>query len=355
MMTSAPATQFEREIREQPACLARLLVQGRSTAEEIARAVARFAPAFVVTAARGSSDNAARFAKYVFGGHNRLVVSLGAPSLITLYDSAPDLRRAVVIGISQSGESPDIVALLAEARRQGALTIAITNHTESPLARGADHVFDLQAGPERAIAATKSYTCQLLALAMLSAALEGVSARWDELTAVADAARDTLALHTPASLSAAIAPLANTNRMVVLGRGFNFATAFELALKMKESAYVMADPYATPDLFHGPLALIESGLPALIVAPRGPTLAGAVQVLDILAARGADVAVISDDATILNHALVRTALPIAPGLPEWLSPLVAVIPGQLCALEWARARGVDPDQPRGLAKITRTS
>ncbi|MBC8133684.1 MAG: SIS domain-containing protein [Deltaproteobacteria bacterium] len=349
-------TQFEREILEQPACLARLLREGRGAAETIAEAVQRFAPAFIVTAARGSSDNAARYAKYLFGAHNRLVVSLGAPSLITLYGAAPSLQRALVIGISQSGQSPDIVALLDEGRRQGALTIALTNQARSPLADVAAHAFDLRAGPEQAVVASKSYTCQLLALAMLSAAMEGEGNenRWRDLEALPEAARKTLAINGTDHLTTAISSLAGAARMIVIGRGFNFGTAFEIALKIKETAYVMAEPYATPDLFHGPLAMVEPGFPALVIAPNGPTLTSTTAALDALHARGAHVLTISDSEAVLARPGIHMPLPFAPGVPEWLSPIVAALPGQLCALRLAQARNLDPDQPRGLSKVTRT-
>ena len=361
--TASPGAKFEREIHEQPARLARLLVDGRGAVEEIAAMVRRFAPAFVVTAARGSSDNAARYAKYLFGVHNRLVVSLGAPSLVTLYGARPALDRALIVGISQSGESPDIVALLEEGRRQGGLTVALTNSPASRLAQAAEYALDLRAGAEEAVVASKSYTCQLMGLAMLSAALEQEPTRWQELDAVPDAVRRTLELNRevsassggPRELSVYGDRLLAAERMLVMGRGFNFCTTFEVALKLKETAYVMAEPYATPDLFHGPLAMLQPGFPALVIAARGATLPSTLDALDILEGRGAHIMALSDDEAMLNRAGTRVRLPFVAGVPEWLSPLVAVIPGQLCALRLARARGLDPDHPRGLTKVTKTT
>jgi glutamine---fructose-6-phosphate transaminase (isomerizing) len=371
-------SHFESEIREQPEALARLLAGERPVVEHIAAAVHRFSPAFVVTAARGSSDNAARYAKYLFGAHNRLVLSLGAPSLITLYGAPPALDRALVLGISQSGQSPDIVALVQEGRRQGALTVAITNQVGSPLAAAAHHVIDLHAGPEQAVVASKSYTAELVALAMLSAALEaaggdaatrghamnagqhpsGAARRWQALESLPAAVSATIALSDGAGgdLASLLAPVGGTpsDRMIVLGRGFNFATAFEIALKVKETAYLLCEPYATPDFFHGPLALVEAGFPALVVAPAGATVPDVLPALDVLAARQARVAVLSDDPRVLAHPAASLRLPITGGVPEWLSPVTAVIPGQFLALALARARGHDPDRPRGLSKVTRT-
>src|SRR5436190_11672043 len=295
------STSFEAEIREQPAALARLLASGRAAVDEAARAVAAFRPRFVVTAARGSSDNAARYAKYLFGARNGLVVSLGAPSLITLYGSPPALSDALVLGISQSGQSPDIVALLEEGRRQGALTVALCNDPTSPLARAAAHVVDLHAGAERAVAATKSYTAELLALAMLSDAMasrNGAPSQARALEGVPDAVARTLALSPATAVDDAARALAGAelaiDRLLVLGRGYHFATAFELALKLKETTGIAADPYATPDLFHGPLALLEPGLAALVVAHSGAVLADTLRVLASLEAHGARPLVISD-------------------------------------------------------------
>jgi len=357
------STHFEREIREQPAALARLLADGRAAVDEAAAAVRAFGPRFVVTAARGSSDNAARYAKYLFGARNRLVVSLGAPSLVTLHGAPPALGDALVLGISQSGESPDIVALVEEGRRQGALTVALCNRPESPLARAAAHVIDLRAGPEQAVAASKSYSAELLALAMLSTAMAGSAAAGDQvggnddaggarraLAAIPEAVERTLALATSDALAAAAATVGRADRLLVLGRGFHFATAFELALKIKETTGAMADPYATPDLFHGPLAMVGPGFPAVVVAHTGAAFADARAVLADLATRGAAVVPISDDPAVRTQAL----LPTAPGVPEWLSPITAIVPGQLLALTLATARGLDPDRPRGLSKVTRT-
>lgn len=362
------STLFEDEIREQPASLARLLAGGRAAVDDAAHAVRAFQPHFVVTAARGSSDNAARYAKYLFGIRNGLVVSLGAPSLVTLYEAPPALANALVIGISQSGESPDIVALVEEGRRQGALTIALCNQPASPLARAAAHVIDLQAGAERAVAASKSYTAELLALAMLSAAMpvrahgdssaapgaSPPSAAQRELDALPGAVERTLSLSTSAAVDAAAGRLREAGRLLVLGRGFHFATAFELALKIKETTGAAADPYATPDLFHGPLAMVAPGYPAVVVAHSGAAFADAVCVRRDLHAQGACTVTITDEPSLTAATPEQAALLTAPGVPEWLSPITAIIPGQLLALSMAKARGLDADRPRGLAKVTRT-
>jgi glucosamine--fructose-6-phosphate aminotransferase (isomerizing) len=336
-------SRLEAEIGEQPETLARLLDEGRRDAERIAADLGRAAPAFLVVAARGSSDNAARYAQYLFGAHNRLVVALASPSLHTLYRAAPSLRGGAVLALSQSGQSPDIVAVVDEARRQGVPALALTNDPSSPLARAASHVLPLRAGEERAVAASKSYTAELAALAMLSAALAGDEARWAELLELPSAVAGALAANP--SPDAAFA--AGAERLAVLGRGFSVSTAHEIALKVKETGYLLAEASSWADFEHGPMALVEPGFPALLVAPSGATAADAAVLLTRLRGQGAQVIVLSDREEL------APALRM-PRVPEWLSPAVAVVPGQLWAVALARARGVDPDAPRGLSKVTRT-
>jgi glucosamine--fructose-6-phosphate aminotransferase (isomerizing) len=343
-------SQVEKEIHEQPEALERLLRDGREVAEEIAARVRAFAPRFVVFAARGSSDNAARYAQYLFGTHNRLPVCLATPSLFTCYEGAPSLAGALVVGVSQSGQSPDIVAVVEAGRREGALTLAVTNRPGSPLAAAAEHTLPLRAGEERAVAATKTYTSQLCALAMLSAALEGDDARWAELARVPVLVERAIGLNT--ALDDKVARYRYAEHFVVVGRGYNYATAFEVALKMKETGYLVAEPYSPADLLHGPVAMIDRGFPALLVAPSGRVLGDLAELADLLERRRAEVVAISDDPGILSRA--RAALPLPPGMPEWVSPMVAVVPGQLWAVALARTRGLDPDEPRGLSKVTET-
>jgi glucosamine--fructose-6-phosphate aminotransferase (isomerizing) len=342
--------QFEREILEQPRVIAELLDKGRHAAEAAARAIKQFKPDWVLIAARGSSDNAARYAQYLLGAHNRLGVALAVPSLFTLYESPPQLSRALTIGISQSGQSPDIVSVLAEARAQGGATLAVSNEPSSPLSQTSDHTLPLLAGREKAVAATKTYTTELFALAMLSAALEGDPERWTALAQVPAWIAEVI--ETNADLSEQAARFRGAQKLVVLGRGFNYSTAFEIALKLKETSYFLAEPYSVADLLHGPVAMIDRGFPVILVAPSGRTLADAPALLSLLEDRGAEVLAISDAADVLSRAQSRIELPT--GVPEWLSPIVAVVPGQLFAGALAISAGQNPDQPRGLSKITLT-
>ena len=343
-------TQFEREIREQPGVLERLIHDGRSDAEEIARKIRAFNPQSVTIAARGSSDNAARYAQYVLGAQNKLSVGLALPSLYTIYDSPPAVKGALVIGISQSGESPDITAVIEDARQQGALTLALTNEVDSPLAQAAELCLPLHAGEEKAVAATKTYTTQLCAIAMLSAALDTSSQHWNELSRLPDQIEEAIRL--TGNLDQAAAVFKDAQRFVVIGRGFNYATAFEIALKIKETSYIIAEPYSSADFRHGPIAMVDAGFPVVLIAPSGRALADVAELVDVLTELKAHVVAITDQPGILAQS--RAPLPLPSGVPEWLSPIVSVVPGQLWALALAINRGFDPDRPRGLSKVTHT-
>lgn len=342
--------QFEREILEQPDALRRLFTEGRRTTEAAAEAIRKFAPDWVLIAARGSSDNAARYAQYLLGAHNRLGVALAVPSLFTVYDAPPRLSRSLTIGISQSGQSPDIVSVLSEARAQGAATLAVTNEPDSPLSQASQHTLPLHAGLETAVAATKTYTSELFALAMLSAALEGKAERWAELERVPGWVSE--AIEGNADLSEPVAQFHGVERLIVIGRGFNYSTAFEVALKLKETSYFVAEPYSVADLLHGPVAMIDRDFPVILVAPSGRTSSAVPALLSLLEARSARVLAISDVPEVLSRVSSRIELP--RGVPEWLSPIVAVVPGQLFAGALALASGENPDRPRGLSKITLT-
>jgi glutamine---fructose-6-phosphate transaminase (isomerizing) len=338
------------EIHEQPVVLESMLKQEQATIRQLAAEIRRRDINYVLIAARGTSDNAGRYANYLMGAFNGLPVALATPSLYTIYKRPPRLKNALVLGISQSGKSPDIVSVVEDAKRQGAITAAITNFGDSDLARQADFVVELHAGEERSIAATKTYTSELLAIAMLGAYLAEDAAMQAALRRVPEAAAQVL------TIAPTVAQAAERYRYmtscVVIGRGYNYASAFELALKLKELTYTLAEPYSSADFLHGPLALIENGFPAIVVAPTGVMLPEIRDFLRVLQQREAEPIVISDDAETL--ALGRTQLPLTATLPEWLSPLTAIIPGQLFAMYLAYARDYDPDHPRGLRKVTET-
>ena len=349
-MEAIEQSKLYREIHEQPQALQRLLDSEQATIDELAAEIKRRDIDYVVIAARGTSDNAGRYAKYVLGAQNGLQVALATPSLFSIYKKPPRFRNALVLGISQSGKSPDIVSVLAEAQRQNALTAVITNNVESDLARQGDFVINLNAGLEEAVAATKTYTNQLAAVALLSARLADDGAMLQALAAIPAAVEATLPM---APAIAAVAPRYRyMERSVIIGRGYNYATAFEIALKMKELTYTIVEPYSSADFLHGPMALIEPGFPVLVLAPSGHMLPRLQDFIGKLREREAEVLVISDDHGALAEARIPLELPRA--VPEWLSPLTAIVPGQLFALHLAYARDYDVDAPRGLRKVTET-
>ena len=348
-MTSA-ASHLRREILEQPEVLRRLLAAEREPIHRIAAAIREHAPRYVVIAARGTSDNAARYAKYLLGVENGLTVALATPMLFTVYERPPRLADALVIGISQSGASPDIVAVLEEGRRQGALTLAITNAPGSPLAQAAAHAIDLHAGEEQSVAATKTYTASLAAIAALSVALAEDAARWDALAAMPLVAQRTLSQID--EISRKVERYRYMEECAVIGRGYNYATAHEIALKLTELTYVLSDPYSSADFQHGPIALVEPGFPVFVLVPEGVVAAEMLALLDQLRERGAELIVLSPIEAALAQA--QTPLSLPEGTPEWLSPLVTVMPGQMFALGSTLVRRLDPDHPRGLRKVTLT-
>jgi glutamine---fructose-6-phosphate transaminase (isomerizing) len=340
------------EIREQPEVAARFLAEQAENIEAIAGSLRDRPSRHVVIAARGTSDHAAIYAQYVLGVRHGWTVGLGAPSIVSIYGATPDVRDALVIGISQSGASPDIVALIAEARDQGAPTIAITNEPDSALAAAAERTIALGAGPERAIAATKTYTAELLAIALLSAALTDDPAD----RAVVSALPDTLArvLDLEPAIERIARDQAATTRALVIARGFEYATAREWALKLKELSRVFADPYSSADFQHGPLTLVEPGVPVLAVVRSGAPGVDLVALLGRLRDElGGELMIVSDDDPALD--LARWPVRLPAGTPEWLGPIVSIVPGQLHAMHLTRARGLDPERPRNLTKVTRTT
>lgn len=339
------------EILEQPQRIASLLDQQKQTVLAIAKAIQSRNVQYAFLAARGTSDNAGRYANYLWGAHNEMPLALATPSLFTYYQRPPKLNNAFVVGVSQSGQSPDIVSVLEEGRKQNCLTLAITNEPNSPLAQAADFVLELHAGIEKAVAATKTYTTELMAIAMISTALSDSDERWKELASVSQWAEQALAL------DGHIAQMAQRYRYmdqcVVLGRGFNYATAYEWALKLKELTYIIAEPYSSADFQHGPMAMVESGFPVLAVAPQGKVHDSMVEMLTRLRKqRDAELVLISDDADALTMAQSPIQLP--PHIPEWLTPLVSIIPAQLFACHLTEVKGYNTDTPRNITKVTET-
>jgi glutamine---fructose-6-phosphate transaminase (isomerizing) len=341
----------ESEIAEEPAAIARTLEENASEIEGLCGDLRSRNITTVMIAARGSSDNAGVYAKYIFQSFNRLPVAMATPSLYTFYHTPPRLSGVFVLGISQSGQSEDIVEVMAEAKRQGALTASITADARSPIAAESHRVLRLVTGPEKAVAATKTFTSSLALIAGLSVAWEGSRERAAELQRLPDQAARTLA--RAGGPAAAQAPLyRGMSRCVVISRGFCHGIVKEIALKLKELTYITVEPYSSADFQHGPMAMIEKGFPVILVAPSGVLHEHMSQFARKLKEKQPDLISISDSQEMLD--LGNTALPFAEGSPEWLSPILAVLPGQLFALRLSIAKGIDPDVPRGLRKVTVT-
>jgi glucosamine--fructose-6-phosphate aminotransferase (isomerizing) len=338
------------EIAEQREVAERLLDTQGAAFERIAGAVRSARPAFILIAARGSSDNVARYAQHLFGRLGGLPVALATPSLYTLYGTPPLLRDAFVIGISQSGASPDIRAVVETAARQGQPTAVVTNDASSPLAAAADHVIDLGAGVEASVAATKTYTASLIAIAALVAAAADDRELGRQLSAIGPALGEQLAR---AQEAAAAGEWVSTWRQcTVVGRGAQYPTAFEAALKVRELTGIPAEPFSPADLMHGPVAVLGEDHPVIAIAATGPTLEGVRETVAAARARGAPVVAVTDRPDAFADA--DATLSVVP-VPEWLSPIVSIVPLQLLAVAAAERLGVDVDRPFGLTKVTQTT
>ena len=334
------------EIAEQPAVFDSVVARRAELGAVAERLTAR-GPRFALLAARGSSDHAALYTKYLIEVLLQLPTGLVSPSTTTLYGAEPDLSDVLYVTISQSGGSPDLVEATRAARERGALTVAVTNTPGSPLAQTAEHAVSIGAGDELAVAATKTYTATLLTTYLLVDAARGGSGE-----AVADIGElASAALEGSAeAVTAAAARYRHVERVVTTGRGYSSATAAEAALKLAETSYLGARAYSGADLLHGPVAAIDADTGVVAVTSRGR---GGEAMRDVVAAvgdRGADVLTVGSAAADMP-ASARIEL---PATAEEVAPILEVLPLQRLALELALARGGDPDQPRGLSKVTRT-
>lgn len=349
--------QFRREmntyteILQQAESIGNLVASQKDSVIKLAEKIKDRKVSNVFLAARGTSDNAGRYANYLFGNRNGLLLAMATPSLFTSYRTPPMLTNSLVIGISQSGESPDIVSVLKEGRRQNCLTVALTNAPSSPLAKNADHILELRTGLEVGVAATKTYTAELTLLAMLSIALNGTSSDWNELDKLHAWIEKVLKLD--GMIKEQVERYRYMERGVVLSRGYNYSTAFEWALKLKELTYVYTEPFSSADFMHGPVAMIESGYPVLMVTVKGRVSADLLETQRLLKNKlNAELVAISNIKESLK--LADTPIEIPSQIPEWLTPIVAIVPAQLFAYHLALAKEIDPDHPRTISKITRT-
>ena len=349
MSPSEPGSLFHAEIREQPAALERLLEHDTEIAR-IALFARERASRLVRMVGHGSSDNAASYGVYAFGLMPRWTALRDSITLTVHYDTPLDMSSSTVIGLSQSGRTPDVVEYVTRARRSGAFTIAITNDPTSDLAAAAEATIPLEAGPELAVAATKTYVNTLAALALLAGHLAG------DGVAVADGVRRSAAalsewLPVLERAAAELAlPFSYTGRMFVIGRGVEFATAREIALKLLETCRIAAEPLTATDLAHGPVAALDPFFPVWAIASPDATLPTVQEAASRIHEMGATVVASGTAAKAIAGS--QYVLPVPVTEPALLSPLLSVVPGQLFAGALARARGLDPDAPHGLKKVT---
>ena len=343
---------LREEIFQQPDVVGNLITNQFENVKKIAAEIQKAKVPYVHIAARGTSDNAGRYASYLWGAYNQVTVGLATPSLFSVYQQPPQLNGALTIGISQSGQSPDIVSVLAEARKQGCPTLAITNEPKSPLADTSDWVIDIAAGDEKAVAATKTYTAQLAAVAMLSVAM-----RKDADKALKELQKVPAWMKEVLKQEAQIERLAQRYRYmdqcVVLGRGFNYATSFEWAIKLKELTYVVADAYSSADFRHGPIAIVDRGFPVMVIIPQGAVFEDMLSLMRKLKDdHKAELMVISNEQSALE--LAQSPVSIPTDVPEWLSPLICILPAQLFAYHLTMVKGFSTETPRWLKKVTET-
>lgn len=343
------------EIREQPAALERTLAAGWPAAEKLRAHFEKNRPPFITLAARGTSDNAAQFGRYLIEITTGIPAALAAPSVSTLYRAPLALKGSLAVAISQSGESTDTNVVLEAARQQGAFTLGITNEAKSALARLAHETILVRAGREKSVAATKTYTGQLLSFYLLAYAL-GAPIRYRDLARLPVQAAAALRLEK--EILARAERYRFMTQAVVVGRGLNYANAFEWALKLMETSYVIAERFSQADILHGPIAMVDSTVPAFVFCPPGvtwPVMEALTRRLEALLAETLIITDRSNRGAPAGAIRIPAALAHKGALPaDTYTPIPYIIPAQMFAAALAVVKGLNPDQPRGLNKVTRT-
>jgi glucosamine--fructose-6-phosphate aminotransferase (isomerizing) len=338
-----------QEIAEQPAALARTIQGERAKISRLGAFLKQRDIDLIVLVARGSSDNAALFGRYLLEITSGIPVSLSAPSVHTLYKAKLNLRHALVIGVSQSGEGEDINQVLENAGACGAYTVGITNEPASSMVGFVDETLLMHGGRERSVAATKTFTGQILLFYMLAAELAERAPTWSYDTIPEFAAR---ALEQQPAILELVQRYVFMENCVVVGRGLAYANAYELALKLMETCYVVAERFSSADFLHGPLAMVERHFPVILFAPPGVMLSGVKDLIGRLRELHADTLVLTSDLEAAAHCSRAIIMP--KEIDEFVAPIPYIIPGQLFAALLADAKGLDADQPRSLSKVTRT-
>lgn len=338
------------EIHEQPDIIQRLIRDARNDVDVLSKAIKEQGIEQLCFAARGTSDNAAVFGKYLIGITSGLMVSHAAASMFTLYNAKFNLSRWLFMGISQSGESPDVVSVIDRSREMGAVTAGITNTQGSPLTKVSDYTLLCHAGEEKSVAATKTYIATLALIYLLAERLSGQESMVDDLKRASEAIRAVFTLED--YIAKIVEQYRDMNQCMVIARGLNQATCQEVALKLSETCYVVAKPHSGADLMHGPIAAVDEGFPVIVFAVPGKTLDFMKGVVRKLEGSNADMIIVSSDDEILSRA--RTPIKIPMEVNELCSPMIYAVAGQLFAQYLSHAKGFNCDQPRGLQKVTKT-
>jgi len=336
-----------QEIAEQPGVLERTIAAERSKIDRLGTFLRSREIDLIVLVARGSSDNASLFGRYLLEVTTGIPVSLSAPSVVTLYNAKLNLSRALVVGVSQSGEGTDINAVLQSAKESGAFTLGITNEADSTMAKITDETLLIHAGREKSVAATKTYTGQMLHFYMLAAALGAEKVDFERIPEFTEHA-----LSLKSEVERIVERYVFMENCVVVGRGLNYGNSYELALKLMETCYVVAERFSSADFFHGPLAIVERRFPVIMFAPRGVTRSSNIDLLNDLQRLHADCLSITNDPAIA--AVASRSLILPSEIDEFLSPIPFIVPAQLFAALLSEAKGLDPDAPRSLKKVTQT-
>jgi len=336
-----------QEITEQPVVLERTIQAESAKLKKLGDFLKKREIDLIVLVARGSSDNASLFGRYLLEITTGIPVSLSAPSVFTLYNANLNLKRAVVIGVSQSGEGTDINQILENAKKSGAFTIGITNEADSTMAKIADETLLIHAGREKSVAATKTYTGQMLHFYMLASVLSQKSLEFEKIPHYA-----AQVLQVRSEVQEIVERYVFMENCVVVGRGLNYGNSYELALKLMETCYVVAERFSSADFFHGPLAIVERRFPVILFAPRGVTVAGNIELLKRLHELNADCLSITNNNEISKLSSRHLKLP--EEIDEFLSPIPFIIPAQLFAALLAKEKGLNADAPRSLSKVTKT-
>lgn len=336
-----------QEIAEQPVVLERTIQAERAKLGKLGEFLRGREIDLIVLVARGSSDNASLFGRYLLEITTGIPVSLSAPSVFTLYNAKLNLKRALVIGVSQSGEGTDINTVLESAKAAGAFTVGITNEVDSTMAQTADETLLIHAGREKSVAATKTYTGQMLHFYMLASALADTKIEFERIPHFS-----AQALQLKTEVEETVKRYVFMENCVVVGRGLNYGNSYELALKLMETCYIVAERFSSADFFHGPLAIVERRFPVILFAPTGVTRQSNLDLLDRLHELHADCLAITNDEAIAQKSPRKLLMPAE--IDEFLSPIPFIVPAQLFAALLAKEKGIDADAPRSLSKVTKT-